>query len=299
MPLKGGTLGVGSIDGRLLLYDATTHQLIRSYSKAHEKRIGVLAWNDNILTSGSRDCTIQYRDIREPDSRPFRTSSAHKQEVCGLRWSTHTGSGGGRILASGGNDNKVCVWDMRGSTRASATASSSSSSDTGSSNVASDADVPLWRFHEHKASVKALAWDPHVSGMLATGGGTQDKHIRIFNVHQGTLVHAMDTGSQVCNLMWSTTSHELVSTHGYPSPSSNRFANNRICIWKHPFELVASLTGHMSRVLFLAMSPDGSSIVTGSGDETLRFWSVFPAKADVVREWGGDDSVLDYSNQIR
>jgi cell division cycle 20-like protein 1 (cofactor of APC complex) len=33
-------------------------------------------------------------------------------------------------------------------------------------------------------------------------------------------------------------------------------------------------------VLYLAVSPDGQSIVTGAGDETLRFWSVFPgAKA--------------------
>jgi WD40 repeat protein len=29
-------------------------------------------------------------------------------------------------------------------------------------------------------------------------------------------------------------------------------------------------------VLYLAMSPDGQSIVTGAGDETLRFWNVFP-----------------------
>jgi len=26
------------------------------------------------------------------------------------------------------------------------------------------------------------------------------------------------------------------------------------------------------------MSPDGTSIVTGAGDETLRFWNVFPKK---------------------
>jgi len=30
------------------------------------------------------------------------------------------------------------------------------------------------------------------------------------------------------------------------------------------------------RVLYLAMSPDGQTIVTGAGDETLRFWNVFP-----------------------
>jgi cell division cycle 20-like protein 1 (cofactor of APC complex) len=39
---------------------------------------------------------------------------------------------------------------------------------------------------------------------------------------------------------------------------------------------VATLTGHSLRVLYLAMSPDGESIVTGAGDETLRFWKVFP-----------------------
>ena len=26
------------------------------------------------------------------------------------------------------------------------------------------------------------------------------------------------------------------------------------------------------------MSPDGQSIVTGAGDETLRFWNVFPGQ---------------------
>jgi len=41
---------------------------------------------------------------------------------------------------------------------------------------------------------------------------------------------------------------------------------------------VASLTGHTYRVLYLAMSPDGRVIVTGAGDETLRFWNVFGRK---------------------
>ena len=41
-------------------------------------------------------------------------------------------------------------------------------------------------------------------------------------------------------------------------------------------EKIATLTGHTFRVLYLAMSPDGASIVTGAGDETLRFWNVFP-----------------------
>ena len=73
---------------------------------------------------------------------------------------------------------------------------------------------------------------------------------------------------QVCNLAWSKHASELVSTHGY--------SQNQILVWKYPsLTQVAKLTGHSYRVLYLAMSPDGESIVTGAGDETLRFWNVF------------------------
>jgi cell division cycle 20-like protein 1 (cofactor of APC complex) len=38
---------------------------------------------------------------------------------------------------------------------------------------------------------------------------------------------------------------------------------------------LARLTSHTFRILYLAVSPDGESIVTGPGDKTLRFWNVF------------------------
>lgn len=49
-------------------------------------------------------------------------------------------------------------------------------------------------------------------------------------------------------------------------------------------EKIATLTGHTYRVLYLAMSPDGSTIVTGAGDETLRFWNVFPSRNESARK---------------
>ena len=94
-------------------------------------------------------------------------------------------------------------------------------------------------------------------------------------------------------MVWSVTSHELVSTHGFSSTT----AQNQICIWKYPsLNMVASLTGHTNRVLYLAMSPEGETIVTGAGDETLRFWNAFPKASAPKQEL---DSVLAYDKAIR
>lgn len=90
------------------------------------------------------------------------------------------------------------------------------------------------------------------------------------------MLNSIETGSQVCNLLFSKNVNELVSTHG--------FSQNQINVWKYPsMKKIATLTGHQYRVLYLAASPDGQTLVTGAGDETLRFWNVFPKK-EVVKK---------------
>ncbi|PNH02329.1 Protein FIZZY-RELATED 2 [Tetrabaena socialis] len=54
-----------------------------------------------------------------------------------------------------------------------------------------------------------------------------------------------------------------------------------------PPQLYVGYDCHTLRVLYLAVSPDGQTIVTGAGDETLRFWSVFPS----AKSAGPDTSV--------
>jgi cell division cycle 20-like protein 1 (cofactor of APC complex) len=74
--------------------------------------------------------------------------------------------------------------------------------------------------------------------------------------------------------MFSKNVNELVSTHGY--------SQNQIFVWKYPtMKKLATLNGHTLRVLYLACSPDGQTLVTGAGDETLRFWNVFPLKKQI------------------
>lgn len=237
---RGSHLAIGTNKGYVQIWDAERQRRLRTMT-GHSARAGALAWNEHILTSGSRDRSILHRDVREPDQY-FARLTGHKQEVCGLRWNCDDRP----QLASGGNDNKLLVWD----------------------GVNTD---PLYRFTEHNAAVKAIAWSPHQRGLLASGGGTADRHIRFWNTKTGQKIQEVDTGSQVCNLQWSMNSNEIVSTHG--------FSQHQIVVWKYPsMTEVVTLTGHTYRVLYLSMSPDGEVIVTGSGDETLRFWNCFKKK---------------------
>lgn len=233
---SGTHLAIGTSKGLVEIWDATKIKNVRTMS-GHNLRVSSLAWNEHILSSGSRDRTILNRDVRieSPYINKFET---HKQEVCGLKWNVEENK-----LASGGNDNKLFVWDGLN-------------------------PKPLHEFTDHTAAVKAIAWSPHQRGILASGGGTADKTIKTWNTLTGNLVHDVNTGSQVCNLIWSKNSNELVSTHGY--------SRNQIIVWKYPsMQQIAQLTGHTYRVLYLSLSPDGETIVTGAGDETLRFWNVF------------------------
>jgi cell division cycle protein 20 (cofactor of APC complex) len=238
----GGThLAVGTASNTVQLWDAQAGRQVRSMS-GHAARVSALAWNGPILTSGSKDTTIIHHDVRI-QNHIVGTLRQHSQEVCGLSWSPD-----GAYLASGANDNTLCIWD----------AAASGSSSTGPRHVLT----------EHQAAVKALAWSPHERNLLASGGGTADRCIKFWNAASGAMVNSVDTGSQVCALQWSPFEKEILSSHG--------FAENQLCLWKYPtLARTKELKGHTSRVLHLATSPDGSTTVSAAADETLRFWNVF------------------------
>ncbi|KAF9077150.1 WD40-repeat-containing domain protein [Rhodocollybia butyracea] len=288
-------IAVGTHDGHLKIYDASTLSLVRTLENAappvdpSKQRISSLSWTSTTLSSGSRDSTVKHWDIRESSARPYKTSIGHKLEVSGLRWNGDDGPHV-NLLASGGNDNKVCIWDHRGSARNSGCNNVAGSSGSVHDRTSGLAPLSVYR---HTACIKGLAWSTHTSGLLASGGGTGDHRIRFFNTTTGKLVNEIDTGSQVCNLVWSKNTNEIVSTHGF----SCLTVPNQICIWKYPtMRMVSSLRGHSDRVQHIALSPDGNTIATASSDETLRFWEIFPNRHSVVND---ADSVLNYGKLIR
>ena len=128
--------------------------------------------------------------------------------------------------------------------------------------------APRLVMNEHCAAVKALAWCPWQRNLLASGGGTADRTIKFWNTQTGARLNSIDTGSQVCSLLWSPHDKEILSSHG--------FSQNQLCLWKYPSMVkIKELTGHTQRVLHLAQSPDGMTVCSGAADETLRFWKIF------------------------
>lgn len=100
---------------------------------------------------------------------------------------------------------------------------------------------PRLQLTQHKAAVKALAWCPFHRGLLASGGGTADRTIKFWNTNSGAVLNSIDTGSQVCSLLWSKHQREICSSHG--------FSENQLLLWKYPtMTKIQEFKGHTARV---------------------------------------------------
>lgn len=191
---------------------------------------------------------------------------------------------------SGGNDNKVCIWSLGAST-------------------------PSLELTAHQAAVKAMAWAPFQSNLLATGGGSADRTIKFHNTSTGALLNSVDAesqvlcvrwmicalssvtltvsavmfnltfhSSQVSALAWNPHDRELVSSHGY--------SKYDIKVWRYPtMAQIGQLTGHTQRILHMALSPDGTTVCSAAADESLRFYRCFAAPAAAPGKVCEDGSV--------
>lgn len=272
MPGFTKCIAVGTNSHAVHLFDAQRLEKIRTLS-GHSGRVSSLAWNQNWISSGSRDSVIMNHDIRaNPVVAKYR---GHQQEVCGLKWNDD-----GSCLASGGNENYLCLWDaaMSGQGTLGARRGGRQLSD----------QTPRIILKKHRAAVKALDWCPFHRGLLASGGGTSDRTIKFWNSSSGAMLNSVDTGSQVCSIIWSKHQRELCSSHGY--------SENQLILWKYPtMDRIKELPGHTARVLNMEMSPDGTSVVSAAADETLRFWNVFGSSSSYRRSGSGMPLVGDVS----
>lgn len=248
----GAYVGVGLGTGEVQIWDVEEGTKLRSMF-GHDSRVGVMGWSKHTLSTGARSGLVFNHDVRIAQHKVAELVS-HTSEVCGLEWRPD-----GAQLATGGNDNLVNIWDAR------------------------SLSAPKFTKTNHRAAVKALSWCPWQLNLLATGGGSYDRHIHFWNTTTGARTNSIDTGSQVTSLRWSNHYREIVSSSGFP--------DNSLSIWSYP-TLVRNveIPAHETRVLHSSLSPDGQLLATAAADESLKFWKVFERKpgttASASREGG-------------
>lgn len=265
---------VGTSNGNLHIIDMCTKKT--SKLSVHKSRIGTMEQKDNVVITGSRDRQTKCMDIRT--KQISFVIEKHVQEVCGVRMNRNN-----TMLASGGNDNKVFVMEMR--------------------NLKKEVKICA-----HRAAVKAIDWSKQSDWMMISGGGTADKALRIWNVygigekkndenncnnnlngvnrfidplpsrlHGGytnystnshadrMLIKSQSFNSQVCNVYWSST-NKILSTHGY-SKNDARISNLSL-------RTTNIMCCHKNRVIHFAVNEDLGCFVTGSADNKLCFWKM-------------------------
>ncbi|KAI1134276.1 WD40 repeat-like protein [Hypoxylon sp. FL0543] len=222
----------------------------------------------------------------------------HSQQICGLAWSPD-----GEQFATGGNDNLCCLFNAdivadgerrpdvsldkplaanpSGSEKEPETPNTEEEGATFSplsAGLASDIPSPLssmkclpassekhrWR---HGAAVKAIAFCPWRQGLVATGGGSNDKCIHFYHTNSGAALATISVAAQVTSLIWSTTRREIAATFGYAQPD-------------HPYRIAVFSWPDCRQVAaerLKSRTAEEGCIIVASSDESVKFHEVWVA----------------------
>jgi WD40 repeat protein len=103
--LGSKVLATGSNDGKIRLWEATTHVRLKEL-QGHEEPINAIAFSPNgeVLASGSDDGTVRLWNTASGEH--LRTLKGHRGPIMAIAFSLN-----GEVLASGSDDNTVRVWN--------------------------------------------------------------------------------------------------------------------------------------------------------------------------------------------
>ena len=123
----------------------------------------------------------------------------------------------------------------------------------------------------HSAAIKAIAFCPWQRGLIATGGGSNDRAIHFYHTFSGACLATIDVQAQVTSLIWSTSRREIAATFGYAQPDHPY----RIAVfsWPECRQVVAIPWANEMRALLAIAYPGGPNETSRQAGEGETWWS--------------------------
>jgi hypothetical protein len=204
----------------------------------------------------------------------------HTQQICGLSWSAD-----GEMFASGGNDNVCFLYETKKilhrrphspehaptplDMRHGPNGERIWTVTPGSNNIPVIEPGREKHRWELNAAVKAIAFCPWQRGLLAIGGGSNDRCIHFYHTVSGACLATIDCAAQITSLIWSTTRKEIAATFGFAQPEHPfRVA---VFAWPSCEQIVAIPWYDENRALFAIPYP--GSLNTGRERGEDGVWS--------------------------
>ncbi|MDA0590261.1 MAG: TIR domain-containing protein [Planctomycetota bacterium] len=172
-----------------------------------------------------------------PGVKLLRALEGHSALVMGVAFDPQGG-----MLASGGGDNTVQLWEATSGKR-------------------------LRTLEGHEGSVCSVAFAPQ-GGMLASGSG--DGTVKLWEATSGKLLRTLEGHrSVVCSVAFAPQGGMLASGSD----------DNTVKLWEAiSGKLLRTLDGHKSVVFSVAFDPQGGMLASGSSDGTVKLWEATSGK---------------------
>lgn len=276
----------GHADGSVLIWDASNGQLLGSL-QGHKKDVYSVAGliDGTIVVSGSADRTIRVWDTSTGSM--IHTLRGHRDQVLGVAvWRSDTGL----RIASGSDDRTVRIWypDINhllpailtghiDSVEAVAVSDNSAYLASGSR----DGTVRIWdaltgqalhRLHARAGIIPSIAMCSDNVHIVSTSEvGT----VRLWDMHTGEEMMSID-GRPFYNII-----SAAISPNNHTIFTGTR--RNVLQSWNFSSgQELRVLVGHTASVFSLAVSRDGTRLVSGSDDGSIRIWDVLGARKSVL-----------------
>ncbi|MEW6128708.1 MAG: WD40 repeat domain-containing protein [Acidobacteriota bacterium] len=197
----------------------------------------------------------------------------------------------GKLIATGGNDEDVMIWDARTGKLIKVLSELNTDSTMPIDSVAFSLDnkmlaaasggmLIIWDLQTlavkfslqaqvYRISSLAFSHDSKILASTCLNLEASDGEISLWDMYTGTLSQTLKVHTDV----WST----AFSPDDVLLASANH--NQTITIWDvETGTLLKTLTGHEEQVNSVAFSPDGKTLLSGSSDKTIKFWDVKTGK---------------------